>query len=128
MKAARYCIAAFLDVSQAFDNVWHQGQFHKIKNSFPTDLYAIIRSYLLHRTFRVKHRKAGTQLKEINSGMLHSRVLRPVLYLLFTADLPIALDSATATHADDIAVLVAHNNHLEASLRLEEISITFKDG
>jgi len=53
MEADRYYTAVFLDVSQAFDKISHQGLRHKIKNSFLTDLYAIIRSYLLHRTFKV---------------------------------------------------------------------------
>jgi hypothetical protein len=107
-------------MSQAFDKVWHQGLLHKIKNSFSTDLYAIIRSYLLHRTFRVKYGEVVIQLKEINSGMPQSSVSRPVLYLLYIVDLPVALGFTITTYADDIAAHVVHNNHLEASLRLQE--------
>jgi len=46
--------------------------------------------------------------------------LEPVFYLLYTADLSVGLDSTTTTYAEDTAILVAHNNHLEASLRLQE--------
>jgi len=60
MEAGRYCSAVFLDVSQAFDKVWHRGLFYKIKKRFLTDLYIIIRSYLLHRTFRVKYEEEIT--------------------------------------------------------------------
>jgi len=56
-----------------------------------------------------------THLKEINSDVPQSSVLGPILYLLYTVDLPIALDSTTATYVDDTAVLAAHNNHIEAS-------------
>jgi len=42
-----------------------------------------------------------------------------VLYLLYAADFS-ALGSTTATYADDTAVLAAHNNFIEASLRLQE--------
>jgi len=45
-------------------------------------------------------------------------VLGPVLYLLEIGDLPVALGSITTTYANDTAVLVAHNNRIEASLRL----------
>jgi hypothetical protein len=54
----------------------------------------------------------------INSEVPQGNILGSVIYLLYTPDLPVALDSTTATYADDTAV--AHNNHLEASLRLQE--------
>jgi len=45
-------MVVFLDVSEVFDEVWREGlqKDYKIKNSFATDLYAVIKSYLLHRT------------------------------------------------------------------------------
>jgi len=118
MEVGRYCTAVFLDISQAFDKVWHQGLLYKIKNSFPTDLYAIIRSYLLHRIFRAKYGEIVIQLKKINSRVPQDSVL--VFYLLYTADLPVALGSITAIYVDDTAVLVAHNNHIETFSQLQE--------
>jgi len=76
MEASRYYTAVFLDVSQAFDKVWHRELLYKIKNRFSIDVYAIIRSYLLHRTLESK---MVTQLKEINSGMLQGSILGPAL-------------------------------------------------
>jgi len=95
-----------------------ENYFIQSKVSFSTDFYVIIKCYLLHRTFRVKYGEVVTQLKEINSGVPQDSVLGPMLYLLYTADLPVALGSTTATYADDTAVLAAHNNQREASLRL----------
>jgi len=64
-----------------------------------------MRSYLLHRTFRVKYGEVQViQLKEINSGVSQASVLELVLYLLYTADLPVALGYTTATYADDTVV------------------------
>jgi hypothetical protein len=108
-------MAVFLDVLQAFDKVWHEGLLYKIKNSFPTDLYAVIKSYLLRKTFKVKYAKVVTQLKEINSGVSQGSVIEPVLYLLYIADLPIALSSTAAIYADDSAILVAHNKNIKVS-------------
>jgi len=65
MEVDGYCTAIFLDISQAFDKIWYERLFYKMKNRFPTDLYIIIRSYLIHRTLRVKNGEIITQLKEI---------------------------------------------------------------
>jgi len=71
-----------------------------------------------------------TQLKDINSGVQGS-VLGPVLYLLYTADLPVA-HTITATYADDTAILMTHKDHIEASQRLQKslfhIQICLKNG
>jgi len=60
------------------------------------------------------------QVKDINFGIPEGSVLGPVLYLLYIADFRVALDTTTATYADDTAILVAHKNHIEASQRLQK--------
>jgi len=60
------------------------------------------------------------QLKDINSGVPQGNVLGPVFYLLYTADLSVALDTITATYADHTAILTAHKDRIEASQRLQE--------
>jgi len=91
----------------------------KIKSCFPPDLYAIIKSYLLQRIFRVKFGEVITLLKDINSGVPQGSVLGPVLYLLYTADLPVVLDTITGTYADGTAILTAHKDYVEASQQLQ---------
>jgi len=83
MDTGRYGTAAFLDVTQTFDKVCHAGLLHKIKSCFPPDLYAIIKSYLLQRIFRVKFEEVVTQLRDINSGVPQGSVLGTVLYLQY---------------------------------------------
>jgi hypothetical protein len=102
MEADRYCMF-FLVSLQAFDKVCHE-LLYKVKSSFPTDFCTVISSYLLHRTFRVIYGElyiVVTQSKEINSGVSQNTVLGPMLYLLYTAVLPIAMDSTIITYADD---------------------------
>jgi len=62
MDAGKYCTTAFLDISQALEKVWHAGLFHKIKICLPPDLYAMMKSYLLQRTFRIKYGEVAIQL------------------------------------------------------------------
>jgi len=58
------------------------------------------------------------QIKDINSGVLQACWDR--CSICYTADLPIALSTTTATYADGTAILVAHNKYIEASQRLQE--------
>jgi hypothetical protein len=59
--------------------------------------------------------------------MLQDSTLEPVLYLLYIADLPVALDS-TATYADDTAILAHNMNYIEISLQLQESFYHIHDG
>jgi len=112
------CLSRYL--TGIFDKVWHVGVLHKIKSCFPVDLYTIIKSYLLQRSFRVIYVEALTQLKDINSGVPQGSMLGSVLYLLYTANFLLALDATIATYADDIAILTAHKSYIKASQRLQE--------
>jgi hypothetical protein len=38
----KYCSSVFLDVSQAFDKVWHQGLLYKIKKTLPAGYLNIL--------------------------------------------------------------------------------------
>jgi hypothetical protein len=40
----QYCSAAFLDISQAFDKVWHTGLLYKLKRSLPPNYFTILKS------------------------------------------------------------------------------------
>ena len=109
-----YCSAAFLDISQAFDKVWHC-LLCKIKRSVPHPCYIVLKSYLENRCFEVKVGDAISKLYPIKAGVPQGSVLGPLLYLLYTADLPITNDTTTATFADDTAVLALHEDPVTAS-------------
>jgi hypothetical protein len=46
MEDNQYCTAAFLDINQAFDKVWHEGLLSKLKTIFLDSIYRILKSYL----------------------------------------------------------------------------------
>ena len=48
-----YCSAVFLDVSQAFDRVWHDGLLVKCSTHLPSFFCRLLSNYLRQRTFHV---------------------------------------------------------------------------
>lgn len=115
-----YCSAAFLDISQAFDKVWHEGLQYKLKQNLPYNFVTVIKSYLTERYFLVKYQDEYSNLLPIKSGVPQGSVLGPILYLLYTADLPTTSRTEVATYADDTAVLAVHANSTTASQYLQE--------
>ena len=99
------CLGLFLDTEKAFDKVWHDGLYYKIKNRVSDTYFRIIQSYLSHRTFSVKYESAQSRSYLIHSGVPQGSVLGPLLYILFTSDFPIQNNLTIAHFADDIAVL-----------------------
>ena len=119
LENKRYCSTVFLDISQAFDKVWHNGLFYKLKRAFPHTAYTLLKSYLSDRTFQVRYQEECTTLHAIQSGVPQGSILGPILYLLYTADLPETANTMTATYADDTAILASHENSNTASQHLQ---------
>ncbi|GBP49153.1 RNA-directed DNA polymerase from mobile element jockey [Eumeta japonica] len=124
LEQKEYCSAAFLDVQQAFDRVWHKGLLCKIKKILPHSYYLLMSSYLCDRTFQVKLRDARSSL-HLSSGVPQGSVLGPVLYNIFTSDLPQSPKVAVATFADDAAFLACSRDPKQASTLLQsQLNIT----
>lgn len=119
LESKRYCSAVFMDISQAFDKVWHTGLLYKIKRKLPYTYYQIIQSYLVDRFFQVKYQDAMTCLHTISSGVPQGSVLGPILYLIYTSDLPKSANTVIATYADDTAIMASHKDPVVASRKLQ---------
>lgn len=114
LEVKKICASVFLDVSQAFDKVWHTGLKNKLRSLLPQQYAKFLESYLTDRFFRIKFEDTYTDLKSIKAGVPQGSVLGPIQYLVYICDIP--QDEVTFTiFADDTATLAVGDNVEEAT-------------
>lgn len=126
LEEKKVCSAVFLEVSKAIDKVWHEGLNFKIKKMLPMKISKILSSYLSSRFFRIRQDDAYSDLKGICAGVPQGSVLGPILYLLYTSDMPEEDENTIATFADDTAFLATGDNTQETSLKLNNTLSKFE--
>ena len=96
--------------------------FYKLKSAFSHPAYMILKSYLTDRTFpstisRRVHTLHCTTLHTIQSGAPQGSILGPIVYSIYTAELPETEQTMTANYVEDTAILASHHNPITASKR-----------
>ncbi|KAL1487554.1 hypothetical protein ABEB36_015773 [Hypothenemus hampei] len=119
LEEGKVCSTVFLDVAQAFDKVWHEGLYCKLNKLLPNPFSQLLKSYITDRVFRIKQEDTYSELKEIKAGVPQGSVLGPVLYLVYTSDIPKLENDTIATFADDTAIMAVGNDHEEAAKQLQ---------
>jgi hypothetical protein len=107
--------------------VWHVGLMNKLKNPLPRQFIQIIQSYITGRMFWVKQEEAYPAVKEIKAGVPQGSVLGPILYLLYTWDIPQEEDITTATFAVYTAILAVGYSSEETTTKLQDACIRIND-
>ena len=94
--------AVFLDISKAFDKVWHEGLIFKLRqNGISGKLLTFFESYLNNRKQRVILNGFYSDFSSIESGVPQGSVLGPLLFLVYINDLEKSIKSNVRFFADD---------------------------
>ena len=91
-----------LDISKAFDRVWHAGLYHKLKSyGISGRIFGVISSFLSNRQVRVVLDGKSSEEYPVNAGVPQGSVLGLTLLLLYINDLPDDVICNIAIYADD---------------------------
>jgi hypothetical protein len=94
--------AVFLDISRAFDRVWHEGLKFKLKqNGVERNALNIIKSFLADRVQRVVLDGQTSDWVPIEAGVPQGSILGPLLFLVYINDLVEVVESEIDIFADD---------------------------
>ena len=107
----------FLDISRAFDRVWHRGLLKKLESiGVRGPLLKWIEHYLKDRQQRVCINGQFSDWSYILSGVPQGSVLGPLLFLIFINDLTHVIDHTNMRlFADDTCLFITVDNRITAS-------------
>ena len=91
-----------LDISEAFDRVWHAGLLHKLQSyGISGQIFDLISFFLSNRQLRVVLDGKSSQEYPVNAGVPQGSILGPTLFLQYINDLPDDVICNIAIYADD---------------------------
>ena len=104
----------FLDISKAFDKVWHAGLIFKLKaNGVEGKMLNLIESFLNERYQRVVLKRQNSGWEKFEAGIPQGSILGPLLFHIYINDLSNNLESEVKLFADDTSIFsIVHDNDL----------------
>ena len=109
----------FLDISKAFDRVWHEALIFKLRSYGISDsLLRLFNSFLSERFQRVVLNGQASEWRKVLAGVPQGSILGPLLFLIFINDIPANLECNVKIFADDTSLFSLVRDPNESSAKL----------
>ena len=109
----------FLDISKAFDRVWHEGLIFKLKAyGVSGSLLTLLCDFLTNRAQRVLLNGQDSIWRLIEAGVPQGSILGPLLFLIFINDLPINFETNGKIFADDTSLFQIVLDQIQSASKL----------
>jgi len=132
LENRKHTLGVFLDLLKAFDTIDHAILINKL-NWYGVRGKALdwFRSYLSSRKQYVQYYNSVSDIQPIPCGVPQGSVLGPLLFIIYTNDLPNCLsDSKAILFADDTTLYISSNNipqlYRSANIELESLNDWFR--
>ena len=117
----------FLDISKAFDKVWHEGLLYQLKSlGISGELYNLLENYLSDRFQRIILNRQFSSWKPTLAGVPQGSILDPLHFLIYNNDLPNELKSNAKLFADDTSLFTLVKDKNESTSILNDILLISK--
>ena len=100
-----------IDLQKAFDTIDRNIFIKKMPFlGFTDETILWYTSYLANRKFIIKIERAYSDKASITCGVPQGLILGPLLFIIYTNDMPQAVDSELLLHANDTCLVFQHKN------------------
>jgi len=120
-------IGVFLDLTKAFDKVWHEGLLFKLRNiGICGQIYELLFSYLQERRQFVTLNGEKSQIKQLYAGVPQGSVLGPLLFLIYINDITDQVQNVSYLFADDTSVFAPFSSvHIDRAV--EQLNVDLRE-